>query len=117
MTAKKANLIDIQKKILANALCDESEDFRRAIEDKKMLRDKWKEEIEDYDGHYEPKSFNDLLHDFINILAQRDELLEAVNLAIGFCVDFRLTQDWQNHPEIGVLFANLNAAIAKAKKD
>ena len=43
------------------------------------------------------------------------DLLDACKLTIGFCVDFRQNKDWQNHPEIGVLYAKISQVIAKAE--
>jgi hypothetical protein len=45
-----------------------------------------------------------------------EELLEACQLALGFCVNARQTwPDWEQHPDVGVLFAHLTQALTKAK--
>lgn len=45
-----------------------------------------------------------------------DILLDACKKTIGFCVNFRQTEDWENHPDIGVLYAIVKQAVDKAEK-
>ena len=44
-----------------------------------------------------------------------DNLVAALQLTRGFCVNFRQTEDWENHPDIGVLYAIVLSALEKAK--
>ena len=55
-------------------------------------------------------------HDVKEMVKYTKDLRKAINLAIGFCVDFRQTSDWKNHPEVGVLYIILKAAIERAEK-
>jgi hypothetical protein len=49
------------------------------------------------------------------LIAAAPDLLEMCKLTIGFCVDFRQNKDWQNHPEIGILYAKAKLTLAKAE--
>jgi hypothetical protein len=42
-----------------------------------------------------------------------DGLEEIAELVIGFCVDFRENKDWEQHPEVGVLYAKIKVILAR----
>ena len=47
---------------------------------------------------------------------EHDKLLKACEQTIGFCIVFRKNSDWENHPEIGILYAINKQAITAAEK-
>jgi hypothetical protein len=47
-----------------------------------------------------------------------DELLGVCREAIGFCVNARETwDDWQDHPDVGLLFAKMRATVDKHSRN
>ncbi len=44
-----------------------------------------------------------------------DDLVDFLEAVVGFCVNFRQTEDWENHPDIGVLYALAKTILAKNK--
>lgn len=52
--------------------------------------------------------------EIVQLEAELAKCKETLTLVLGFCVDFRQTQaDWESHPEVGVLFAKVDAALAE----
>ena len=50
-----------------------------------------------------------------HLITASPDLLKMCILTIGFCVDFRQNKDWENHPEVGLLFALAKKTLAKAE--
>lgn len=78
---------------------------------------------EDVEQNYDEPFDPDLSHPQVPELAALTEglialetrynkMVDTINLAIGFCVDFRQNRtDWTDYPEVGILHSKLKEAL------
>lgn len=102
-------------KAFLDQLPDEYNEYITGIADLLAERDELLQEVEKLkkfiaDNEVILKSAN---QDIKKMVKYTEGLQKVINLAIGFCVDFRQTNDWKNHPEVGLLYLLLKDAIER----